>query len=383
MDSSLSRRTLFATTGAALALPAAAGASLVLPAAAGRAATAAVPTPIPFAPKPGTAQLSRNENPYGPAPSALRAIQDHASAGCYYAHGGEAKLIAMIAERHGLTPAHVMTGAGSAEVLNCAIAAHGAGGEALGSDLTFDPPLQWADGKGVTVRRVPLAADMGIDLSGMAAAVGPQTRVVHVCNPNNPTGMLLDPAALRRFAAQVMPRAVLVLDEAYNELTDDPAANSLVDRVRAGDNLIVARTFSKVYGMAGLRVGYALGRPDLIARMRPWSMNFGGNTAGIAAAIASYADEAYIRASRERIFEARAILQEAARKAGLKTLPTAGNFLFVKVPDADRLQAAMEKQGIMIRGAYGPSWAQWSRVSCGRIEDVKRYAAALPRLVSA
>ena len=377
MTIELSRRHLFAASGAgaaALALPAAAAPSPPTPAPAA--------LPIPFAPKPGIAQLSRNENPYGPAPSALRAIHDHAASGCYYAHAGEAKLIAMIAERHGLTPAHVMTGAGSAEVLNCAIAAHGAGGEALGADLTFDPPLQWAEGKGVTVKRVPLAADMGVDLPAMAAAVGPQTRVVHVCNPNNPTGLLLSPAAVRRFADEVMPRAVLVMDEAYNELTDDPAANSLVDRVRAGDNLIVARTFSKVYGMAGLRVGYALGRPDLIARMRPWSMNFGGNTAGIAAAIASYADEAYIRTSRERIFEARAILQEATRKAGLETLPTAGNFLFVKVPDADRLQAAMEKQGILIRGAYGP-WKQWSRVSCGRIEDVKRYAAALPQALSA
>ena len=100
------------------------------------------------------------------------------------------------------------------------------------------------------------------------------------------------------------------------------------------------------------------------------------------AAIASYADEAYIRASRERIFEARAILQEAARKAGLETLPSAGNFVFVKVPDADRLQTAMEQRGILIRGAYGP-WAQWSRVSCGKIADVERYAAALTEVVSA
>lgn len=374
MDFSLSRRNLFAAGGAGAA-------ALALPQAA-RAATTTAPA-IPFAPKPGTALLARNENPYGPSPAALRAIADHAASGCYYAQGGEARLIAMIAERHGLTPAHVMMGAGSAEVLNCAVMALGQGGEALASDLTFDPPLVWAEGKGVPVKRVALAPDMGIDLPAIARAVGPATRVVHICNPNNPTGKLLNPAALRAFADQVTPKAVLILDEAYNELTDNPDANTLVDRVRAGDNLVVARTFSKVYGLAGLRIGYALGRPDIIAKMRPWQMNFGGNTAGIAAAIASYADEDFIRSSRARIQEARGLIEAAARKAGLETLPSAGNFVFVKVPDADRLRAAMETRGILIRGAYGPAWTQWSRVSCGKIADVERYAAALPEAVSA
>ncbi len=371
MDFSLSRRKLFAATGAGAA-------ALALPPA---TAHATLPPRIPFAPNPAVAQLSRNENPYGPSSAALAAIAEHARAGCYYALAGEAKLVAMIAERHGLTPAHVMMGAGSAEVLNCAVMALGAGGEVLAPDLTFDPPLLWAEDKGVQVKRVPLAADMGIDLPAIARAVGPNTRAVHICNPNNPTGKLLDPATLRRFADQTGPKATLILDEAYNELTESPDANTLVDRVRAGDNIVVARTFSKVYGLAGMRVGYALGRPDIIARMRPWGMNsVGGNTAGIAAAIASYADADFIRSSRERIFEARGLIEAAARKAGLEALPSAGNFVFVKVPDADRLQAAMEKRGILIRGTYGP-WAQWSRVSCGKIADVERYAAALPELV--
>lgn len=375
MTISLSRRHLFAATGATAA-------ALALPPSVALASKPA-PAAMPFAPRPGIAQLSRNENPYGPSPAALAAIADYAATGCYYASAGEDRLIAMIAERHGLTPEHVLVGAGSAEVLNAAVMALGLGGEVIAPNLTFDPPVRWAEGKGVPVKRVPLAADMGIDLDAMAKAVGPNTRAIHVCNPNNPTGKLLSPAALRRFADQVTPKATLILDEAYNELTENPDLNTLVDRVRAGDNIVVARTFSKVYGLAGMRVGYALARPDLIAKIRPWGMNAaGGNTAGLAAAIASYTDDGFIKTSRQRIIEARGMIEQAAKQAGLETLPSAGNFVFVKVPDANKVQAALAQKGILIRGAYGP-FTQWSRVSCGKIEDVKRYTAALPEVASA
>ncbi len=379
MGLDVSRRNLFAAAGAG-------GAALLLPATARASITP--PPVLPFAPKPGTALLARNENPYGPGPAALKAIAEAASSGCYYAHGGEAKLKAMIAERNGLTPEHIMIGAGSAEVLNCAVialgaASTGAGGHVLAADLTFDAPVKWAEEKGIAVKRVAMTPGLEVDLAAMAKAVGPDTKLIHLCNPNNPTGRLLSPAAVRAFAAQVMPKATLLLDEAYNELTDDPTANTLVDRVRAGDNLIVARTFSKVYGLAGMRVGYAMGRPDLIARMEPWGMSFGGNTAGIAAAIASYTDEDFIRSSRERIFEARGMIEAAAKKAGLETLPSAGNFVFVKVADAETVRKGMEAKNILIRGAYGPQWTNWSRVSCGKIDDVKRYAAVLPEVVRA
>lgn len=358
------------------------GAALALAPAAARAAAAVAPVANPFAPPPGTAFLIRNENPYGPSPAALRAIADQATNGCYYSDSAEEALAAMIAERHGLTPAHVLIGAGSSEVLNTATMGLSAGGHILASELTFNPPLSYAQEKGVAVRTVPLDATMGIDLRAMAAAVTADTRLVHVCNPNNPTGRLLPAADLRRLAAGLGPNVVLLVDEAYNELTDDPAANSLVDRVRAGDAVVVARTFSKIYGLAGMRVGYALARPDIIARMKPWSMSVGNSVSGLAAALASYNDTAFLNMSKARILEARQIIEEAARANGLTYLPSATNFVYVKVPDAEKLRAAMERQGVLIRGPYG-SWTQWSRVSCGRIADVKRYAAALPAALSA
>ncbi len=375
MTTLLSRRTLFGAGGATM---------LALASSPPRALATAPPSIAdPFSPPAGTAFLARNENPFGPSPRALAAIADMASRGCYYANGGETRLAAMIAERHGLTPAHVLIGSGSTEVLNCAtMALAGSEGHILVPDLFFDPPVRYAEGKGAKVVRVPLAADMGIDLPAMAAAVSPETRLVHICNPNNPTGMLLPAAALRSFLAKVGPRTVVLVDEAYHELTPDPAANGLVDRVRAGDNVIVARTFSKIYGLAGLRVGYALARPELIERLRPWSMSVGGNTAGLAAAIATYDDPAFLASSRAQILEARALIEAAVKSAGLASLPSATNFVYVKVPDAELVQKRLAAQNIVIRGPYG-KWTQWSRVSTGRIEDVKRYAAALPAAVGA
>jgi histidinol-phosphate aminotransferase len=293
----------------------------------------------------------------------------------------------MIAERHGLTPDHVLLGSGSTEVLNCATMAlagpgDGGGGHILAPALFFDPPVRYAETKGVKVVRVPLAADMGIDLGAMAAAVSPQTRLVHICNPNNPTGMLLGGAAMRAFADRLPASTFLLVDEAYNELTDDPAGTSLAALVKSRPNLIVARTFSKIYGMAGLRVGYVLADPAVIERLEPWTMNVGGNTAGLAAAIASYDDTAFLAMSKSRIVEGREMINAAVKAAGLTALPSATNFVFVKVPDAESVRKGMAARGILIRGPYG-EWTGWSRVSTGRIEDVKRYVAALPEVVSA
>lgn len=373
MTHDISRRGLLGVAGAGVALASAAATAR---------APAAGAAPGAFGHPPGIAFLARNENPYGPSPAALRAMAETANAGCYYANDAEARLVAMIAERHGLTRDHVLVGNGSTEVLNCATMAFGSQGGIVAPELLFEPPLRYAEAKGVAIRRVPLTPDMGMDLGQLEAAVTPGTGLVHLCNPNNPTGLLVPGATLRGFAGRVSPIAPVLVDEAYNELTDDPAAHSLVDLVRAGDRVIVTRTFSKLHGLAGLRVGYALARPDLIAAMRGWSMSNGGNTAGLAAAMASYDDRAFLAMSKARIVEARQMLEAAAHAQGLETLPSAANFVLVKVPDAERLRKSLADRAVIIRGPYG-RWTQWSRVSCGRIEDVRRYTAMLPEALAA
>ncbi|PEQ13872.1 histidinol phosphate aminotransferase [Novosphingobium sp. PC22D] len=333
-----------------------------------------------FGPGPGEALLSRNENPYGPAPSALSAISQCASKGCYYADKGVEKLSAMIAERHGVRKEQVVLGSGSTEIL-CAVAlAWGRSGMIVCPDLFWDTTVLYGERQGAKSLRVPLKADMNVDLAAMDAATGEGVSLVHICNPNNPTGMLVDPAGMRTFAERITPKATLLVDEAYNELTDNPAANTVVDLVKEGKDIIVCRTFSKIYGMAGMRVGYAITSEKNAARIRGYLMSFGGNVSGLAAAIGSYDDAGFLERSKAMVREGREMILAAVKSAGLTALPCETNFVFVEVPDADAVKAAMAQRGIAIRGAYG-TWKQYSRVSTGKLEDVRRYAEALPQVI--
>ncbi|WP_448659950.1 pyridoxal phosphate-dependent aminotransferase [Sphingomonas sp. CJ99] len=375
MTMTLSRRSLFrAATAAPLVAAAARPTSLF-------AASAAAEPPL-FGPADGVALLSRNENPYGPAPSAMKAMYDWAAKGCYYAEGGAQRLSAMIAEKFGVDRNMVVLGSGSTEVLSAAALAWKDKGAIVTPDLFWDTTVGYAERKGAKVIRVPLTATMDTDLDAMAAAVTPDVKMVHICNPNNPTGVLIDNAKLRAFIAKVSPKATVLVDEAYNELLDFPEQNSVVDLVKKGENVIVVRTFSKIYGMAGLRVGYAIAAPQVVEEVRGYEMSMGSNTAGLAAAIGSFNDTAFTNYSKAKVTEARQMIEAAVKKAGLTALPSQTNFVFVKVPDANKLRTAMAERQIMIRGAYG-KWSDWSRVSCGKIEDVERYAAALPQIMQA
>ncbi|WP_040464381.1 histidinol-phosphate transaminase [Erythrobacter sp. NAP1] len=345
------------------------------------ASTATSPMAEPdFGPMHGQALLSRNENPYGPAPSAIRAVNESAQMGCYYADRGQRRLRDMIAERHNVSPQMVVIGSGSTEIL-CAIAlAWGRQGSVLGAELFWDTTLLYGERQGVQSVRVPLATDMNLDLDAMEAAVSDETSLIQICNPNNPTGVLIPAADLRAFASKVKGKATLLVDEAYNELTDNPDDNTMIDLVRAGEDVIVCRTFSKIYGMAGMRVGYAITSEENAQRIRGHLMSFGGNISGVAAAIACYNDHGFLDRSRAMVLEGREMIMDAVAKAGLTALPTQTNFVYVKVPDADAVRAAMAERGISIRGAYG-KWTQYSRVSTGMLEDVSRYASALPEII--
>lgn len=372
MGVALNRRSLI------LGSAAAGGSAALLPFAARAAETGAVAGL--FGPAPGEAQLSRNENPYGPAPSAITAIGEAASRGCYYADKGLARLTQMIAERHSVSPRQVVIGSGSTEILSAVALAWGSKGKILCPGLFWDTTVKYSEAKGAEAVRVPLAADMSIDLDAMAARLDGGVSLVQICNPNNPTGMLLAPSALKAFAAITRGKATLLVDEAYNELTDDPESNSLVDMVRAGEDVIVCRTFSKIYGMAGMRVGYAITSEANAVRIEGYLMSFGGNVGGLAGAIASYNDKEFLGSSLQAIQEARGMINDAVAGAGIAALPSQANFVFVRVPDANAVQKAMAERNITIRGAYG-SWTEWSRVSTGKLEDVQRYARALPEVI--
>jgi histidinol-phosphate aminotransferase len=374
MTIAISRRSLL---GAASA-----GTALALGSAPALAAVKSPEKPL-FGPAPGVAWLTYNENPYGPSPRAIQAMAEAASKGCYYADDGTERLQSMIAGRFALSTNHVVIGNGSTEVLSAAALEWSKHGPIVCPELFFEEPLQVALRHGAQLVRVPLKPDMSVDLEAMAAAAAAsEASMVYLCNPNNPTAMLVDASALRQLASRLPAGTTLLVDEAYNELTDNPGENSVVDLVSAGHNVIVSRTFSKIYGLAGMRIGYILSTPENAERINGNIMTIDLGTSALAAAIASLDDPAFTTFSKNRILEGREIILDATRRLGLQTLPTQANFVFVNVPDADAFKARMAERNIVIRGAYG-KWKSWSRVSTGKIEDVHRYAQALPAALRA
>ena len=178
--------------------------------------------------------------------------------------------------------------------------------------------------------------------------------------------------------------ALVVVDEAYNEVTSEPETNSMVDLVRDGYNVAISRTFSKIYGLAGQRVGYMIGRPDVINEIR-----FNGtgeaslSMAGVSAAIASYEDKDFMNFSREKINQAKEIAENGLQSNGLSYLPSETNFILVNLGsiDADKFRDEMLKENILIRGKYG-DYHNWSRVSMGNLSDVQRYVDAIPKALN-
>lgn len=360
MATSLSRRNFISGIAAGTSL--AAGAA-VLP----------LPVRAAFGPAPGVVRLSANENPYGPSPRALEAIAEAAGKGAYYAGAPYRELTARIAAANGLEPENVVITSGSSSVLQATGRAYSKQGALLLPELTFDGPLRYSERLGAELRRVPLAPNMDTDLDAMAAAVDDDVAMVYVCNPNNPTGIAIDPAKLRAFCRSVAPQAPVLVDEAYNELTDVPEEASMADLVREGENVVVTRTFSKIFGLAGLRIGYALAPAEQAEMIRRHTMSQ-SNVAGLAAALASYDDEAFLEFSKAKVVEGRQMVMDVFDRHEVPYLPSQTNFVYGDIGrDADVFQQLMRERNVMIRGIYR-DYTTWSRVSMGRIEDLEVFA---------
>lgn len=322
-------------------------------------------------------RLAFNENPYGPGPAARAAIAG-AIADCWkYAVPEEMTLRALIAAREGLTPRHVLIGQGSTEILHMAAVAYGlGGGELVTARPTFNLVADHVRAVGGSVREVALDADLRHDLPAMRAAVTPTTRLVYICNPNNPTGTLLPAAALREFNTSLPKEVALLVDEAYLEFGANPAADSMVGELRAGAHVIVARTFSKLHGLAGLRVGYALARPDVIERLARLKQTV-ASSLGLAAASASYRDVEFQAATRRLVAEGKAITTAALDELGLRHARSSANFVFFDTgaPVAGFI-AAMRQRGFAVGRPFA-GYESWCRVSIGTVEQMQAFAAAL------
>jgi histidinol-phosphate aminotransferase len=325
-------------------------------------------------------RLFANENPLGPSEAARRAIADSiVDANRYVNQAGDlARLKALIAAREGLTPEHIVVGSGSSEILCQAALAFGiGGGELIAADPTFNLLPRYAETVGARVHRVPLDERFEHDLAEMDRRATQSVGLVYVCNPNNPTGTLLAADRLRAFCEEISRRAVVFVDEAYIEYTDNPARATTVDLVRKGNNMIVLRTFSKIYGLAGMRIGYAMARPDLAARLSKYTVSV-VNTLGVRAALASLEDAEFVATSRRANVEARNATYRALDAVGAKYVPSSANFVYFRAGEKNKgLPAALAGRGVLLNPTGAPLAAEWGRLTIGTPDEMRLFASAL------
>ena len=324
-------------------------------------------------PSPNIIRLSSNENPYGPSKKALRAAAQASSKGAYYPGKITNELLQLIAEKNNLDMNQVTLSSGSNEALSAAVVGWGKNGSILCPAFTYDLHLGYAQKIGTKVIRVPLDKEMSIDLNALEDRLDDSVSMVYVCNPNNPTGKTIDGDVLRDFCRIIGKKATVLVDEAYNELTLDPEYSSMVDLIKEGENIIVARTFSKLYGMAGMRIGYAMGRSDLISKVRNHVMAW-PNIVGLAAAHASYTEEDFIEFSLNKINEGRALVNDTFTKHDIEPLPSETNFVCADIKrDVSQFEAKLRQQNVLVHRAYS-LYPTHLRVSMGKIEELEIFS---------
>lgn len=323
-------------------------------------------------------KLASNENPRGPSPAAIKAIQAALAELTRYPDGNGFELKAALSRRFDLPAEWIVLGNGSNDLLEMAslVFLH-PGVSAVYSQHAFAVYPLATQARGATRIEVP-AKDFGHDLAAMKAAIGANTRVVFVANPNNPTGTWLDPAVLESFIASIAQDVLVVLDEAYNEYL--PAGHEMHSAawVKRFPNLMVTRTFSKAYGLAALRVGYGLMRPEVADLLNRVRQPFNVNSLALVAAHAALGDTAYLEASRRENAAGLKQLIAGFEKLGVAYIPSAGNFICAKVGDAPKVYQALLRAGIIVRPVANYGMPEYLRITVGLPEENERLLAALP-----
>jgi histidinol-phosphate aminotransferase len=325
-------------------------------------------------------RIGSNENPYGPGPlarAALAAATDQASR---YPARQAAELTEKLQQHEQVGKGQIVLGTGSGELLNTLAVAFCERGELVCAWPTFEFIVSYAAKLGAEVRKIPLDAQLGHDLPAMAAPTTANTSIVYVCNPNNPTGTAIPGATLRNFCREQAQRSLVVVDEAYMDLTAPGATESMVDLVREGLNVVILRTFSKIHGLAGLRVGYAVARPDVAARLRRFGTTI-PNTLSLSAASASMDDSQFLAASRKALLEDRARLTAMFDELGVRYAQPNGNFVFVQTGrPAAEFSKALQAERIEIGRPY-ELYPDWARITIGTRTEMDYVLPVLRRIM--
>ncbi|HTZ73898.1 MAG TPA: histidinol-phosphate transaminase [Candidatus Aquilonibacter sp.] len=333
---------------------------------------------------PGTIRINFNENPYGPSPMALAALSTCGHIASRYPDRSAATLTASIAKLHGVQPENIALGCGSTEILHVVdLTFVGPGKNVVVAEPTFEAVLEYAQALHANPVKVPHTADYRHDLPRMAAQCTSKTGVVYVCNPNNPTGTVVSRREIAEFLPQIPPTTLVLVDEAYHHFVEDPAYQTSVDLIPQYPNLVVARTFSKIYGLAGMRLGYAVGSKEIIAQISPELLIANGNAAVLAAAAASLADQASVAATRAKLNATRAWLCEEMKKDGRAYIPSQANFVMIDMGvDVKPIVAKFKEQKILV-GRPFPAMPTFLRVTIGTQPEMKSFVAALRQIVPA
>jgi histidinol-phosphate aminotransferase len=324
-------------------------------------------------------KLASNENPLGPSPKALAAMRDAIQKVHLYPDGNAFYLKNHLAETLGVQPTNLIFGNGSNEILEFVGHAFlSPGSEVVVSQYCFAVYPIVTHLFGAKLVMVP-ARDHGHDLPAMLKAVTPATRILFVANPNNPTGTLAPAADVLRLVNEIPDHVLLVMDEAYLEFLEKPV--DLLPLIRSGakSNLLLARTFSKVYGLAGLRIGYGIGHPELISALEKIRQPFNINLVAQAAALAALDDTGHLARTKSNNSEGLTFLQGAFKQMGLPYVPSAANFVLVKVGPGQRVFEDLQRQGVITRPMGGYQLPEWIRITVGTPAENQRCLAALQK----
>jgi histidinol-phosphate aminotransferase len=322
-------------------------------------------------------KLASNENPLGPSPKAVAAMRTALDNLHLYPDGNAFYLKRKLAQKLGVTPENIVLGNGSNEIIEfVGHALMGPGVDVVVSEYCFAVYPIIAAMFGARLVTVP-ARDLGHDLPAMLRAITPQTKVMFVANPNNPTGTLAPKREIEQLVAEVPDSVLLVMDEAYIDFLDDAADLVAIVGARSKPNLLLMRTFSKIYGLAGLRLGYGLGHPDLIAALEKVRQPFNINSLIQAGAMAALDDEEHLAATRKNNADGLHFFNRELRLLNLPFAPSAANFVLVRVGNGQKIFVAMQKQGVITRPMGGYKLPEWIRITIGTPEENRRCLSAL------
>ena len=323
-------------------------------------------------------KLASNENPLGPSPKAIQAASECLSHLELYPDATAAALREGIAEHWGLEAERIVIGDGSDELLRLLASMFiSSGDEAIMADLTFGVYSHAVNLMGGTAVRVPLQ-DFKHDLPTMLSLCSDKTKMVFICNPNNPTGTYLTKPELTHFMEQLPEHIVVVLDEAYYEFVTHPERADGLDYLRSGHNVVVLRTFSKAYGLAGLRVGYAMTTPEYAAMLNTVRAPFNVNTVAQVAGLAALDDHAHLAATVSNNTTERAKLVADLQSLGCTVVPSEANFVLANVNvDSRDLYPRLLRHGVVVRPGYEFGLLTYLRISVGTTEQMRACFAAL------